>query len=190
MKQSTKWAIAAALVLWGALFFGSTAHAGSITLSCTAPTQNEDGTQLTDLAGYKFYYGTDQGGPYPNVEQRNASECSYVLSDLSPATYYIVATAVNDAGVESVNSNEVTKLVAGSLPNPPVNLVVEPGNLTAYGLSQTPDVIRAYPIGTVPEGTICDSTMRFNDKYRVPFDAVAWVGTARPVVVFATCGAV
>ncbi|MDH3432879.1 MAG: putative Ig domain-containing protein, partial [Gammaproteobacteria bacterium] len=34
---------------------------GSVTLSWIAPTQNEDGTALTDLAGYKIYWGTTSG---------------------------------------------------------------------------------------------------------------------------------
>ena len=187
MKLSTKWAIAVALVLWGALFFGSTANAGSITLSCTAPTQNEDGTPLTDLAGIRFYEAQVAGGPYTLVADESVCATGF---DRPAGTYYYVATAYNLAGIESAFSGEASKTILPPAPAPPENLVVPPGNLTAYGLSQTPDVIRAYPIGTVPEGTTCDSTMRFTDKYRVPFDAVAWVGTARPVVVFATCGAV
>ena len=187
MKRSTKWAIAVALVLWAALFFGSTANAGSITLSCTAPTQNEDGTPLTDLDGIRFYEALVAGGPYTLVADEPV--CATDL-DRSAGTYYYVATAYNLAGIESAFSNEASKTILPPVPAPPENLVVELGNLVAYGLSQTPDVIRVYPIGTVPEGTVCDSTMRFNDKYRVPFDAVQWVGTARPIVVFAACGAV
>jgi hypothetical protein len=38
---------------------------GSASLSWTAPTQNEDGTDLVDLAGYKLYWGTTPGS-YPN----------------------------------------------------------------------------------------------------------------------------
>ena len=34
---------------------------GSLTLNWTPPTENEDGTPLNDLAGYKFYYGTTSG---------------------------------------------------------------------------------------------------------------------------------
>ena len=34
---------------------------GSMTLSWTAPTENTDGSQLNDLAGYKLYYGTSAG---------------------------------------------------------------------------------------------------------------------------------
>jgi hypothetical protein len=37
----------------------------STTLSWTAPTQNDDGSTLTDLAGYRIYWGTTSGS-YPN----------------------------------------------------------------------------------------------------------------------------
>ena len=179
------------LALLACVMFSSDAFAGTITIRCTAPTQNEDGTPLMDLAGYRFYYGTTQGGPYPKVKERNATACAYVIDNLTPAIYYIVATAINTASVESRFSNEATKEVLSgpTAPGPPINLIVEPGSLAAYGLSQTRDTIRAYPIGTVPAGTTCDSTMRFNDKYVVPFEAVQWVGTARPETVFAACGA-
>ncbi len=39
---------------------------GSVTLNWTAPTQNEDGTTLTDLDGYKIYWGTTPGS-YPEL---------------------------------------------------------------------------------------------------------------------------
>src|SRR5690606_39089874 len=31
---------------------------GSVTLSWTPPSENEDGSALTNLAGYRIYYGT------------------------------------------------------------------------------------------------------------------------------------
>lgn len=34
------------------------ASGSSVTLSWDAPTKNEDGSDLTDLLGYKVYYGT------------------------------------------------------------------------------------------------------------------------------------
>jgi len=84
---------------------------GSITLSWTAPTQNEDGTALADLAAYKFYYGTSSGGYSNQVRVDNPGLSTYVIGNLTPATYYIVATAVNAVGVESQFSNEAIKQV-------------------------------------------------------------------------------
>ncbi len=176
------------LALCMALLFSGPVLADSVTLSCTAPTQNEDGTPLTDLAGYTFYYGTNAGGPYPTTESVDASVCGIVTQDLAPGTYYFVATAVNAQGVESVFSNEATKTVGGTAPNAPTGLVVE-GDLTVYGLSQTRDRLVTYPVGTVPLGTECDGTMSANGMYLVPFDAVTFAGSVRPDVLVAQCGA-
>ena len=79
---------------------------GSITLSWTAPTRNEDGTALTDLAAYKFYYGTSPGSYSDQVRVDNPGIATYMIGNLTPATYYVVATAINAAGNESRFSNE------------------------------------------------------------------------------------
>ena len=84
---------------------------GSITLSWTAPTENEDGTALTDLAAYKFYYGTSAGSYSSQVRVDDPNLTIYAIENLTPATYYVVATAINDAGVESRFSNEAIKQV-------------------------------------------------------------------------------
>ena len=84
---------------------------GSVTLSWTAPTQNEDGTQLTDLAGYKLYWGTTSGS-YPNsLTIGNPSVTTYLVENLSPGTYEFVATSFNTSGVESRYSGTATKVV-------------------------------------------------------------------------------
>ncbi len=84
---------------------------GTITLSWTAPTQNEDGTALTDLAAYKFYFGTSSGIYTDEVRINNPGLTTYMIQNLVPTTYYIVATAINNAGAESAFSNEAVKRV-------------------------------------------------------------------------------
>ncbi len=84
---------------------------GSATLSWTAPTQNEDGTTLEDLAGYKLYWGTEPGNYTSSVRIDNASITTYVVENLTPGTYEFVATAYNVAGVESRYSGTATKVV-------------------------------------------------------------------------------
>lgn len=78
---------------------------GSVTLSWTAPIDNSDGSVLTDLAAYKIYYGLSQGN-YPNeIRVDNPSVSAYVVENLSPNTYFFVATAINGSGIESDFSN-------------------------------------------------------------------------------------
>jgi hypothetical protein len=84
---------------------------GSVTLNWTSPTQNTDGTPLSNLAGYKIYWGTSQGS-YPNsVTLNNPGLATYVVDQLTPATWFFVATAINSQGVESALSGAVSKLV-------------------------------------------------------------------------------
>ena len=84
---------------------------GSVTLTWTAPTLNEDGTTLTDLDGYKIYWGTTPGN-YPNsVTINNESVTTYVVDDLAPGTYEFVSRSFNTSGVESAFSNTATKVV-------------------------------------------------------------------------------
>ena len=83
----------------------------STTLSWTAPTQNEDGTALEDLAGYKIYWGTTPGNYTNSVTIDTTGTTTYVVENLSPGTYEFVATAYNASGVESRYSSPATKVL-------------------------------------------------------------------------------
>ena len=81
----------------------------STTLSWTAPTENEDGSILMDLAGYKIYWGTTPGVYTNSVTIDNPGLTTYVVDNLSPGTYEFVATAFNTSGIESRYSGAATK---------------------------------------------------------------------------------
>jgi putative Ig domain-containing protein len=87
---------------------------GSITLSWTPPTQNTDGTPLADLAGYKIYYGLQEGNYPTRIDISNPGIATFVVDGLPANTYYVVATSVNAFGVESTYSNVTIKTVGGS----------------------------------------------------------------------------
>lgn len=108
------------------------------TLTWTAPTQNTDGTALTDLAGFKLKYGMTQGGPYDNVvDIPDPNETSHVISPLVSGNWFFVSTAYNAIGTESDLSNEAMKnlgLLSGQesvgitvnpKPSPPTSLGVQ-----------------------------------------------------------------
>jgi hypothetical protein len=84
---------------------------GSATLSWIAPTQNTDGTSLTNLAGYRIHYGTSASVLSQTVQVANAGLTTYVLDDLSPGTYYFAVKAYTTGGAESEASNVVSKSV-------------------------------------------------------------------------------
>lgn len=81
---------------------------GAATLSWQPPTQNTDGTPLTDLAGFKIYWGTAPGEYPHSLTVENPGITAYVVENLVPATYYFVATALNTGGAESEASNMAT----------------------------------------------------------------------------------
>jgi hypothetical protein len=84
---------------------------GSATLSWLPPTQNTDGSPLTNLAGYKIYWGPQQG-TYPNsTTLNNPGLATYVVEGLAPGTYFFVATAVNTVGAESTFSGVASKTI-------------------------------------------------------------------------------
>jgi len=92
------------------LYYGSEVYAGQATLSWVAPSINEDGTPLTDLAGYKIYYGTASGNYTQNVDAGNVT--TYAFTNLTDGkTFYFVATAYNAAKFESKYSNEISKTI-------------------------------------------------------------------------------
>ena len=83
----------------------------STTLNWTPPTQNEDGSPLMDLAGYKIYWGTTPGQYTHSVKIENPGMSSYVVENLTPGTYEFAATSFNMAGVESAYSNPATRVL-------------------------------------------------------------------------------
>jgi hypothetical protein len=83
----------------------------STTLSWTPPTENEDGTPLMDLAGYKIYWGTSPGDYTHSATINNAGITSYIVDNLNPGTYEFVATSFNTVGVESAFSAPTTKVL-------------------------------------------------------------------------------
>jgi hypothetical protein len=82
--------------------------AGSLTVSWMPPLERADGSALTNLAGYKIYWGTAPGDYANTVTIDTPGVTSYVLEQLSPGTYYLVMTAFDAAGVESGRSNVAT----------------------------------------------------------------------------------
>jgi len=84
---------------------------GSVTLNWTPPTQNTDGSVLTDLAGFKIYYGTSPDN-YPNeITIDNPGITTFVVDNLTPDTWYFVSTAFNASGEESDFSNIATRTI-------------------------------------------------------------------------------
>jgi hypothetical protein len=85
---------------------------GSATPSWLPPTENTDGSPLTDLTGYVVYWG-DAPGSYQNSETlANPGLTSYIVENLlSGNTYFFATTAYNSGDVESGFSNVGSKTI-------------------------------------------------------------------------------
>ena len=111
------------LPLCALLLLATPAWAGHRAASWTAPTTNEDGTPLTDLAGYRLY-------------RCATTPCTRTLGTLlgtvaAPATSfplphgwqgYLTVTAVDTSGNESAEDGTVP--FDGLAPSSPINIEV------------------------------------------------------------------
>jgi hypothetical protein len=95
-----------AIILGLSGFLGSGAGAASVQLSWTAPIVNADGTPLTDLAGYRLYYGT-VSGQYTVVIDVGDHASASVSGLADEQVYYFSVAAYDTLDNESPFAAEV-----------------------------------------------------------------------------------
>jgi hypothetical protein len=86
----------------------------SVTLSWIAPTQRQDGSELsmTELAGYRVHYGPSSGNYTETVTIDDPYDMDLVLSGLDTGEpVYVVVEAVDTDGLASGPSEEVSVVV-------------------------------------------------------------------------------
>jgi len=106
---------------------------GQMQLSWQAPTENVDGTPLTDLAGYVLYWGPTSRTyiDSASITDETLTGGSFQITVTALVTeYFIAITAVDAEGNESAYSNEVLKTVTVNVndsmpPGTPLNLTVD-----------------------------------------------------------------
>jgi len=105
--------IAIIFIMMAVFVISSDAFGGSATLIWSSPLTNEDGTPLSDLAGYKIYYGTSSGNYTQNRKVDNVT--TYTVTNLTDGlTYYFAVKAFDTSLNESAYSNEVFKKIPSS----------------------------------------------------------------------------
>lgn len=90
---------------------GNPPSVAGVTINWMPPTENTDGTALTNLAGYNIHYGTASGALTQTISISNPGIATYVVQNLTPGTYYFAVAAVNASGTESPLSAEVSATV-------------------------------------------------------------------------------
>ena len=123
MKKSLNWGawVAVSALLAGCIDPGpapargptaTPSSVGAATLSWEAPTTNTDGTPLTDLAGYRIYYGSSPESLAHSVQIKTIGLQTYVIDNLQPGTWYFAVTTVAANGVESTLSDVVATTIS------------------------------------------------------------------------------
>lgn len=74
---------------------------GAATMSWTPPTENTDGSPLTDLAGYRISYGPSADDLSLTVTIQDPSINTYVIENLTRGPWYFAVAAVNSLGASS-----------------------------------------------------------------------------------------
>jgi hypothetical protein len=87
------------------------ASAGSASLSWVPPTEREDGSALTNLAGYRVYYGQLASALDRQIRVDNPGLSAYVVENLGTGTWFFAVSAVDAAGLESRLSITVSKSI-------------------------------------------------------------------------------
>jgi hypothetical protein len=96
---------------------GGTTKTAAVTLTLNAPSSSSailtwNANTESDLAGYKVYRATGSGAYGAPIATIPAGTVTYSATGLQPGTtYFFVITAYDNAGNESVFSNEVSKSV-------------------------------------------------------------------------------
>jgi hypothetical protein len=85
--------------------------ANSAKLSWTPPTTHEDGTPLTDLKGYKVFFGPSPGNYTKSLDINDPAATSFQVDNLASGTWYFSMKAVDTAGNISKFSNEAAKTI-------------------------------------------------------------------------------
>lgn len=100
------------------LLIPAIAFADDVTFAWVAPVNNIDGTAATDLATYHLYQSPTSGVYTGAAIDTGSTATTFTLKKVSFGKSFFIVRAVNTAGKESANSNEVNFTVA-SVPNPP-----------------------------------------------------------------------
>ncbi len=83
----------------------STGATGKAELAWQIPTENTNGTPLTDLSGYTIVYGTSAGLLDHSVQLTDIESTSYVVTGLGAGTWYFAILSNTSSGTSSALSD-------------------------------------------------------------------------------------
>lgn len=88
---------------------GGTLSMNILGVSWTAPSEREDGSplSLSEIASFHIYYGSEAGDYQNQIDIDDPSAASAQVEELPSGTYYLVVTAVDTDGRESLYTPEI-----------------------------------------------------------------------------------
>ncbi len=89
----------------------ATANTGRATVRVVPPTENVDGTALTDLAGVTIFYGPSPADLSQQVQVAATTATSYTITNLPSGTWYFGGVAYTTTGLQSAMSSLVTATI-------------------------------------------------------------------------------
>jgi hypothetical protein len=84
---------------------------GSAVLTWVAPTQNTDGSALTDLAGYVVRYWNDWDEPPYELDIPAPDTTTCAIEALGPGLWHFEVIAYTESGLRSLPSNRASKSI-------------------------------------------------------------------------------
>jgi hypothetical protein len=84
------------------------ASTASALIEWVPPTENTNGTALTDLAGVRIYYGTSAASLSHMVQISSKTETTYTIGNLSAGTWYFGGVSYTTTGAQSAMSRVVS----------------------------------------------------------------------------------
>lgn len=172
MDRFTRFLLGAAVIMATLGFTARCAHAGEATITWTAPTQNCNGTPLTNLAKYDLTYGQARA-------DLPLTPLTKTVTGLTPGVWWFSLAAVNA-------TNDRSEFVTVSKTITPAEFVTK--STTVYTFFRSNGNISVVAtLHRVPLGTVCDATQSVNGKYKVALEAVTWSGT-KLTAALADCG--
>ena len=84
---------------------------GTATLNWAAPTQNTDGSPITNLSGYVIAYGNSPTALSQSVSITNPATLTYTVQNLGTGTWYFAVSSTESDGTSSALSSVVSKTI-------------------------------------------------------------------------------
>lgn len=88
-----------------------TARQSCAIVTWTPPTQNTNGSALTDLAGYRVHYGRSATALAQTIQLSNPALTAYQFEALEAGTWFFVLRSYATSGAESEQSNVTSRIV-------------------------------------------------------------------------------